>query len=112
MEDVAPAWVTGEDTAVALPRRGSHNHPSAEYSRHFLARRRAKLIQDMGGVCAECGEDGENDALGFDHPHGRDYTPSKLSSTARIARYERDWRAGNLRLLYQGCNSAYRPGRG
>ena len=81
----------------------------AEYARHWLAKRRARLITLMGSECALCGENGENDALEFDHPNGRDYQPSKLSSTARIARYERDWHAGNLRLLCHGCNSGYRP---
>lgn len=65
--------------------------------------RRAALIERMGGRCSnpDCRS---RHRLQFDHPHGRPYEPRHLSSHTRIAQYERDFAAGNLRLLCDLCN--------
>lgn len=63
------------------------------------------LKRSMGGKCALCGDTGE---LEFDHPQGRTYAASKLSYSARIARYAMEAKVGLLRLLCAACNKATR----
>lgn len=75
-------------------------------------RRRDALREKLGNRCAICGW---KIGLEFDHPHGRSYEPRLLSSHTRIARYELDAAAGNLRLLCRECNArdgGRRGGRG
>jgi len=67
----------------------------------YVRKTRKQLIDKLGGVCALCGS---RDELEFDHINGRDYEPSKLSSSARLARYKREVAAGEIRLLCNPCN--------
>lgn len=73
----------------------------------YAQRIRAELIEKLGGFCVLCGEDNP-DELEFDHVHGRDYEPRKLSYSARMARYRREAAQGLLRLLCKACNLAVR----
>lgn len=73
----------------------------------YAQRVRSELINKMGGVCVDCGAD-DQDKLEFDHVHGRDYEPKKLSYSARLARYRREFEAGLLRLLCADCNKKRR----
>jgi hypothetical protein len=63
----------------------------------------AALIEKLGGKCELCPED-DPAKLEFDHKNGRDYDVSKLSSTARLARYAREAEKGEGRLLCGPCN--------
>jgi len=76
----------------------------------FLARRNAAyrrgrkaLIVAMGGKCSLCPR---RSKLEFDHPHGRDWSPSRTSRWVRLARYKREWSAGLIRLLCRSCNAS------
>lgn len=62
----------------------------------------------MGSVCEFCG-DSDLDNLQFDHPNGKDWQPRDYGPMRRIRQYERDYEAGNLRLLCTSCNAGYRP---
>ncbi len=61
-------------------------------------RRRAELVEQLGGRCDVCGSTAE---LQLDHPHGRDWPklPAAYSRWRRLTLYLRDAAAGNLRLL-------------
>jgi hypothetical protein len=69
-------------------------------------RRRGELIRALGGKCLACGTD---QSLEFDHPNGRNWKPRLLSRWMRIKNYERDAKAGNLRLLCRCCNARMMP---
>lgn len=69
--------------------------------RRWAVRARARLVQDLGGRCAECGS---ADDLEIDHKHGRDYDVAELGSAERVCRYRREARAGLLRVLCKPCN--------
>lgn len=77
----------------------SSSQPSRQ-SRYYL-RHRDALREKLGGKCSICGSTLD---LEFDHPDGRLYEARRLSSHRRIAQYERDAAAGNLRLLCAECN--------
>ena len=64
---------------------------------------RKKLIRVMGGTCTKCGR---KRGLEFDHINGRDWDPAKTSRWARLARYKREFEAGELRLLCRSCNGS------
>lgn len=78
-------------------------------------RRRLALIAELGGECAcegcivHPGHCGATEQLEFDHPFGRDWVAREKSRWTRIALYERDYKAGNLRLLCKACNLHYVP---
>jgi hypothetical protein len=72
---------------------------------NYANRRKAELILAMGSVCWACGSSGP---LHVDHPNGRDYQPRKLSFSARVARYWREWTAGEIRLLCEQDNDSNR----
>ena len=93
-----PSWDT-----VELP-RSHHRNTQAEWqkARAEARIRRAALIKKLGGECVECGSDEE---LTFQHPHGRTWEPRKVNGRQRIRLYERDFEAGLLTLLCNGCNS-------
>jgi len=69
----------------------------------LASRRRIVLEALLGGECWACGS---TSPLHFDHPSGRDYAPSSLSSHQRMKRYERDAAQGELRLLCASCNDS------
>jgi hypothetical protein len=64
-----------------------------------------KLAPDLR--CARCGEQAAHSSLlQVDHVDGKSWTARKLSSTARVARYRREHRAGvPLRALCSDCNA-------
>ena len=68
---------------------------------------RAKLIEQLGGKCALCLE-ADPAKLQFDHIHGAHYVHNRLSSSARMKRYEREAELGLIRLLCGPCNLAER----
>lgn len=69
-----------------------------------VRRRRALLIERLGGRCAVCLA--TND-LEFDHyPRLATYDHNKRSQAQRMTDYERQADAGNLRLLCASCNGA------
>lgn len=69
----------------------------------YVRRTRIFLLNFFSNKCALCPCDNP-DLLEFDHIHGRDYVANKLSSVARMARYKREAKAGELRLLCKDCN--------
>lgn len=73
-----------------------------------IARIRARLFEELGNACAECGE---TMPLQIDHPYGRDWTPRALSSYQRWRRYEKEHEEGLIRLLCEDCNKRIRPRR-
>lgn len=75
----------------------------------WVRRARRDLVALLGGKCAECGT---TRRLEFDHPHGRDYDPARLSRWSRIARYRRDAAAGNLRVLCRSHNASRKSWEG
>jgi len=66
-------------------------------------RRKARLMADMGGICAKCGTD---EKLEFDHIQGIGWDASKISAKSRVSRYRREFEAGLLQLLCGPCNKA------
>lgn len=80
---------------------------SKERTRVAVYEGRRALLAQLGGKCEKCGTKGRGkNHLEFDHPHGRDYEPSKLARHNRLAAYRRDAAAGNLRVLCRHCNRA------
>jgi hypothetical protein len=73
----------------------------------YAKKLKAELVKSMGGICALCGENNP-EKLEFDHKDGRDYEANKLSYSARLARYKREFEAGLLRLLCSDCNLSER----
>jgi hypothetical protein len=67
-----------------------------EYRTH-----RAKLIEEMGGVCSDCGA---KEKLEFGHKSGRTWTARKLNRMQRLRMYRKDWLLGILQLECHGCN--------
>lgn len=97
----------------AALRRG-HMTPAqrAEEQKRALARairRRVALIIELAPnlKCAECGRQAHDPAeLTVDHIHGKAWRAGKLSSSQRVARYWREYRAGVLmRALCGPCNA-------
>lgn len=75
-------------------------------------KRHAELIEKLGGKCVECAA---TDRLEVDHVDGRDWKPREHSSTARVARYWREYESGILlRVLCKSCNckKENKPGSG
>lgn len=68
---------------------------------------RDELIKKLGGFCVLCGED-DPAKMEFDHTHGRDWTPNKLSYRQRLTRYRREAEQGLIRLLCGTCNREQR----
>lgn len=66
-----------------------------------VARRRAKLIRELGGRCAECGVEVD---LEFHHKNGRIWVARKTSRWRRIKRYEEEAYLGLIELLCADCN--------
>lgn len=72
----------------------------------WAVRALAQLIQALGGECEQCGEDDPYE-LEIDHINGRDWTPSKVSSSQRVSIYRREAREGKLQVLCHYCNKSY-----
>lgn len=72
-------------------------------NRNTAAARKKKeaLIERLGGKCQKCGT---TENLQFDHIHGRDYNPNKLSYKHRLTVYEREAAEGKLQLLCEAHN--------
>lgn len=70
-------------------------------------RAKSKLIRAMGSRCwnPDCPSEAP---LEIDHPHGRDWKPSKKSFSHRISIYRREWLEGKVRLLCKDCNASHR----
>ena len=68
-------------------------------------RRRQRIIDELGGVCVECGED-DVEKLEFDHKAPRDngWQNGRYWSTTRLKIYEKEHSEGNLQLLCGDCN--------
>ena len=69
-------------------------------------RRRAALINRMGGVCSKCGS---RFRLEFNHQVERDWQPREVSRGRRMDLYERDFERGELDLLCRICNATFEP---
>lgn len=78
-------------------------------NRHTEAARkiREELLVKLGGKCAICQET-DPAKLEFDHIHGRDYTPNKLSYRQRMTTYRREAEKKLIRILCSDCNLAER----
>lgn len=75
----------------------------AERQRRWRLRLRGRLIQKLGGKCAECGSIVD---LEFDHLERREWKSKDLWSDQRVKRYEREAAEGKLQLLCGACNKA------
>ena len=74
--------------------------------------RYAGLIQTLGGVCVDCGED-RPEMLTVDHQDGITWNRYALRLDARIGRYIREHAAGvRLQVLCGCCNSRDGQARG
>lgn len=72
----------------------------------YYRRRHSELIALLGGECAVCHT---KKALQIDHIDGKDWRARDLSSTARVARYWREYHEGvRLRVLCISDNSSRR----
>jgi len=80
--------------------------PSTIRRRKCCEKRKAALVEQLGGKCVEC-ESTED--LTFDHIHGRDWKLREVHSTKRLRIYIKEAAEGKLQLLCRGCNS--RKGR-
>ena len=67
---------------------------------------RNDLMKRLGDRCINCGS---TENLEFDHPHGREYAPRRISRTKRLRFYREDFEAGNLRILCGACNKKLLP---
>ena len=69
-----------------------------------VRRRRADLIERLGGRCVICGA---TEKLEFDHidPARKEWETRALSSESRIKRYEDEAAKGLLQLLCRHCNA-------
>lgn len=78
--------------------------PWAERKDHYIEnyrRRRAELIERLGGECLDCGA---NESLEFDHLETRTWIAAQKSRWSRIAHYEREAAEGLIELRCKSCN--------
>lgn len=73
----------------------------------YATTERRKLIVALGPRCIDCGTD-DMEVLEIDHIHGRDWVLKDFSSSARVARYKREFAEGKLQVLCGTCNKAKR----
>lgn len=81
----------------------SQEFPNLSDTTQRAKKKRAALIEKMGGKCVKCGED-DPCLLQFDHIFGRNYNPNQLSYLCRMNRNAREFEAGLVRLLCEDCN--------
>lgn len=73
---------------------------------HYAVKRRHDLVRLLSPElrCALCGEVHRIDELDIDHVNGRLWLVEKLSSSARAARYWKEYREGvKLRVVCHTC---------
>jgi len=95
-------------------RRGTKKERGPNWERNRAKRQRdlaraevrcAELIQTLGGVCVDCGED-RPELLSVDHVDGITWDRYALRLDARVGRYIREHVEGvRLRVLCGVCNS-------
>ncbi len=74
--------------------------------KEWARRRRAQLVQELGGKCTDPKCTTPDAPLEIDHPAGRDYDVRRLSPDQVVRRYLRDQAEGRkLRVLCKVCNS-------
>jgi len=69
----------------------------------WAKKRRAVLIAQLGGKCAQCGS---TELLEFNHIFGRDWKMEKKSRWQRLAIIAREIEAGEINLLCRSCNAS------
>jgi 5-methylcytosine-specific restriction endonuclease McrA len=74
--------------------------------RDWAKRKRAELIEKLGGCCVHCGS---TRRLEFDHLEPRTWIARNLSQWGRMTRYIREAAEGKIQLLCRRCN--YRKGQ-
>ena len=75
--------------------------------REWAKNKRLKLVEALGGKCANCGT--TND-LDIDHIDGKPYLSNSIDQSMRVTRYYREYKSGvRLRVLCGLCNSLLRP---
>jgi hypothetical protein len=71
--------------------------------RQRAKRRRAELIERLGGKCKDCGSTRN---LEVDHPDGRNYDIRRMGSSWRTSQYLKEEREGvRLECRCKSCNS-------
>jgi 5-methylcytosine-specific restriction endonuclease McrA len=71
--------------------------------RIWAAKRRAELIEALGGKCVQCGS---VEDLQIDHINGRDWAVERVEWSWRISIYWAEYRAGvKLQCLCGDCNT-------
>lgn len=69
--------------------------------REWAAKKRAELIEQLGGCCVDCGK---TRRLEFHHTVPRTWVANRLSRWARMVRYIREAAEGKITLLCRRCN--------
>lgn len=70
--------------------------------REWANRKRAELIEELGGCCVDCGG---TRRLEFDHIKPRTWVANKISRWARMTRYIREAAEGKIELRCRRCNN-------
>lgn len=83
--------------------RTTNPAPSTIWRRDLAERRKAALIDFLGGQCVECGSATN---LHFDHKDGRDWEPREVHYTKRLRIYTEEAIEGKIQLLCGFCNSS------
>lgn len=82
--------------------------PSA-YRMALADRVRARLFEQLGPECAECGCDLRECAWEVNHIYRREWKIRALNRYRRHLRYQREAALGLVNLMCKDCNHDYRP---
>ena len=72
----------------------------------WAMRRRARLIEELGGECVDCGT---KKRLEVDHKFGTTWTQKKLGSDQRVSKFVKEAARGLIEIRCRSCNA--RKGR-
>jgi hypothetical protein len=102
-EDEDISFDVGEFESI----RDKRLNRQARWARNKYRQERDELVEDMGGMCVDCGA---IDNLDIDHEYGKSYDPRKSNRLTMLRRYRKEWEWGMVRLRCRSCNQK-RTGR-